>query len=111
MPATDGAWRNLGGQRRTIARLVYARDKGTPGYVCPVCKQGVDWTLTWPDPMSRSIDHATELQDGGALTDLDNCWTAHLGCNSSKGATRRQERERQERAAGGTTIIVDAATL
>jgi 5-methylcytosine-specific restriction endonuclease McrA len=63
--------------------------------------------------MSRTVDHAEELQDGGSLTDLDNLWTAHLGCNSSKGAARRHERERAVKAEARALplIAIDPATL
>lgn len=107
------AWRDLGGRRRTIARQVYARDRATPGYTCPVCQRPIDWTLTWPDPMSRSVDHSHETQDGGALTDLDNLWSTHLACNSSKGAARRHAKARQARAQARAvpTINVDPRTL
>lgn len=104
------AWRKLGGRRRTLARMVYQRDRATPGYVCPgsrtrPCGQPIDWTLPYKDPetgavnvWSKSVDHVEETQDGGALTDLDNLWSAHYGCNASKGAARRHEREAQARA-------------
>nr|MDT0658043.1 HNH endonuclease [Micromonospora sp. DSM 115978] len=111
------AWSQLGGRRRTLARLVYQRDRATPGYVCPVCKQAIDWTLPYKDsdgqvnPWSKSVDHADETQDGGALTDLANLWTAHLGCNSSKGASRRHERAKETRAAQGAVICVDVHSI
>lgn len=108
------AWRNLGGRRRALARQVYARDRATPGYVCPVCGHDIDWTLPYKDERgqvntkSKSIDHAQELQDGGAMLDLDNCWTTHLGCNSRKGAARRHERERAQRTPRATAYIAVA---
>lgn len=110
------AWRKLGGKRRTLARLVYQRDRATPGYVCRgapnrACGLPIDWSVEWPDPMSKTIDHDVELQDGGAMLDVDNCWTAHLGCNSSKGASRRHERGREQRAAQSAVIIVDPLTI
>ncbi|HEU4422116.1 MAG TPA: HNH endonuclease [Pilimelia sp.] len=112
------AWRQLGGRRRTLARLVYARDRGTPGYVCPKCRRPIDWTLPYKDPeteqvnrWSKSVDHAHETQDGGALTDLANLVTVHLGCNASKGAARRHERTREARQAHTVMIAVDPTTL
>ncbi len=104
-------WVALGRRRIGLAAAVYERDRATPGYVCPgspgrPCGLPIDWSLRFPDPMSRSVDHATELQDGGSLTDLANLWTAHLGCNSAKGASRRWERER-----AGQIIAVDPTTI
>jgi hypothetical protein len=111
----DNAWSALGGRRRSLARQVYARDRTTPDYVCPgapgrPCGQPIDWELAWPDPMSKSVDHVDERQDGGSLTSLDNLWSAHLGCNASKGASRRWERER-EATRPRSVIAVDASTL
>ena len=110
------AWRALGGRRRTIARQVYARDRSTPGYLCPRCQRPIDWHLPYRDDhgrvirTSKSVDHVHETQDGGPLTDLDNLTTVHLGCNSSKGAARRHERERDERRVT-TYISVDPRSL
>lgn len=107
------AWTRLGGKRRTLARLVYRRDRATPGYVCPACRQPIDWTVAWPDPMARTVDHLHETQDGGSLTDLDNLASVHLRCNSSKGAKRRHEREREQRTDRVRTMVisVDVTTI
>lgn len=105
-------WAELGDRRRTFARLVYARDRATPGYVCPVCKQPIDWSLAWPDKGSRTVDHVQEIQDGGALLDLDNGTTVHLSCNSHKGARRRHQREREERRRVAASVIaIDPRTI
>ncbi len=111
------AWRALGGRRRTLARLVYQRDRSTPGYVCPPCGTPIDWTLPFRDDYgrinrwSKSVDHVHETQDGGALTDLDNLASVHLGHNSSKGAARRHERERETRRVTTTVIVIDPRTI
>lgn len=107
----EPTWAELGDRRRTYAREVYRRDRDTPGYACPKCGQAIDWALKWPDPMSRSVDHIIERQDGGALLDLDNGATLHLGCNSRKGAQRRHEREREQRRVNTMTIAIDPTTL
>lgn len=105
------AWRALGGQRRTLARMVYARDRATPGYRCH-CGQAIDWTLKYPDPMARSVDHVHETQDGGSLTDLANLASAHYRCNSSKGASRRHERAREAKQGRASMIIaIDPYTI
>jgi 5-methylcytosine-specific restriction endonuclease McrA len=62
---------------------VYERD----GWTCALCKQAVDKSLQWPDPMSKSIDHITPISLGGTDT-LDNVQTSHLSCNWRKGANR-----------------------
>lgn len=95
---------------------MYARDRAIPGYVCPRCSLPIDWTLPYRDDLgqvltqSKSVDHLHESQDGGSLTDLDNLASVHLGCNSSKGAQRRHERERESRPSTGV-IIIDPASL
>jgi 5-methylcytosine-specific restriction endonuclease McrA len=118
--AVSDAWRKLGGQRRTLARLVYQRDRATPGYICPVCRQPIDWTRPFRDPLtgavdplSKSVDHGEELQDGGSLTDLDNLWSAHFGCNSRKGAARRHQREARARRVSNAAapIMIDPHTI
>jgi 5-methylcytosine-specific restriction endonuclease McrA len=113
------AWVDLGTRRRNIALRVYARDQQDPCYTCPKCGRSIDWGLPYKDPdtgqvnlWSKSIDHIEELQDGGELLDLANCWTAHLTCNASKGATRRHQRQREERAAHTPTPLhIDPHTL
>lgn len=100
------AWVALGGKRRTLARQVYHRDTH-----CWICGQWVDQTLPRGHPKSRSVDHPHERQDGGAPLDLDNLHLAHLGCNSSKGASRRWARYREARQANETTIMVDPSML
>ena len=110
------AWRDLGSRRFALARQVYVRDSSTPGYTCPRCGRGINWRLPYKNDdglvnvRSKSVDHVDELQDGGSLADLDNLMSVHLGCNSSKGATRRHERVREARSAA-MTIAVDPTTL
>ena len=89
-------WANQGRRRRNFNARIHARDRNTPGYVCPPCGNPINWDLAWPHVLSKSVDHHTELQDGGAMYDPANCWTAHLGCNSSKGATRAAQRRRDD---------------
>jgi 5-methylcytosine-specific restriction endonuclease McrA len=116
------AWAALGRTRRALASRVYHRDSNSPGYVCPggpgqPCGLPIDWDLPYKDPyteqvnvMSKSVDHILERQDGGAILDIDNCWSAHLKCNASKGAKRRHQREREIRGERNF-IAVDLRTL
>lgn len=55
------------------------------GFQCQLCQKPVDLVLTWPDPMSKSLDHIVPLSLGGAH-DPDNVQLAHLRCNVAKGA-------------------------
>lgn len=60
---------------------VYEQDH----WVCHICGEAVNSELTWPDPLSVSLDHITPLIKGGKHS-YENCATAHLRCNQSKGA-------------------------
>ena len=59
---------------------VYERDE----WVCNICTDPVDRDLSWPDPMSPSLDHVLPLSLGGHHT-LENVALAHLSCNVRKG--------------------------
>ena len=70
-----------------LAALI-AMDNST----CHICRQPVDITLKYPDPMSRSIDHIIPISRGG-LHEESNCGLAHLRCNVSKSARLMEELE------------------
>lgn len=53
--------------------------------LCALCAEVVDRNLSWPDPMSKSLDHIVPLARGGAHAQ-DNLQWAHLVCNMRKGA-------------------------
>jgi hypothetical protein len=61
-------------------RQIYERDR----WVCQICTQPVDEALTWPDPMSPSLDHVTPVICGGQHV-AANMQTSHLICNIRKG--------------------------
>lgn len=56
------------------------------GIVCHLCGVGIDMSLKFPDPFSKSFDHVIPLSKGGAHT-LNNIKLAHLRCNIRKGNT------------------------
>lgn len=60
---------------------VYERD----GWVCGLCQQPVDSDLSWPDPLSPSLDHIVPLAAGGDHSRA-NTQLAHWLCNVRKGA-------------------------
>lgn len=86
-------------RRRSNDQARRARKRGNPvtsaaligeiierdGLLCGACGVGVDLSLAWPDPFSKSVDHIVPLARGGAHS-LDNCQLMHLRCNISKGA-------------------------
>jgi 5-methylcytosine-specific restriction endonuclease McrA len=59
---------------------VYERDE----WACNICSEPVDRNLSWPDPMSPSLDHVLPLSLGGHHT-MENVALAHLSCNVRKG--------------------------
>lgn len=63
-------------------RTVYARD----GWRCGLCRRKVDPKLTWPHPMSASLDHVLPMSRGGDHL-YSNVQLAHLRCNVDKGCT------------------------
>lgn len=68
------------GDRALLAEIV-ERD----GVACSWCGEAVDLGISWPDAMSKSIDHTTPISRGGVHS-LANTTLMHLSCNSSKGA-------------------------
>lgn len=52
--------------------------------VCGICGQPVDKTLTYPDPMSKTVDHIIPIAKGGHPSDLSNLQLAHRCCNRQK---------------------------
>lgn len=59
--------------------VVFLRDGG----ICQHCKKRVSKKISWPDPLSLSIDHIIPLNKGGTHT-YDNVQLAHSFCNVSK---------------------------
>lgn len=54
--------------------------------ICHLCGTPIDPTLTWPDPMSFSVDHVEPYSLRPELArDPNNLAAAHLSCNSRKG--------------------------
>ena len=71
----------LGTQVEDIRPIdIYERDI----WLCGLCLTPVDPDVSWPDPMSASLDHVLPLSKGGTHT-YENVQLAHLTCNVSKG--------------------------
>lgn len=60
---------------------VFERD----GWICGLCGESVDRSLSWPHPQSASLDHVLPLSRGGPHSKA-NSQLAHLSCNVIKGA-------------------------
>lgn len=56
------------------------------GTDCKGCHTPVDLDLSWPNPLSKSIDHTIPLSRGGTHS-LANTQLMHLTCNTAKGAS------------------------
>jgi len=54
------------------------------GWTCQLCDGPVDKDLSWPHPLSKSLDHIEPLSLGGSH-DPGNVQLAHLRCNTAKG--------------------------
>lgn len=64
---------------RVLSAEIFDRD----GWRCGLCGGQVDRRLSYPDPMSASLDHILPLSIGGAHTRA-NVQLAHLVCNTRK---------------------------
>lgn len=61
---------------------IFARDN----WLCQICFRPIPRLVSSPyDPQRATIDHRLPLAAGGSHT-YANLQSAHLGCNSSKGA-------------------------
>ena len=60
---------------------IFDRDR----WRCGICNATVDRSLTYPHPLSASLDHIVPMSRGGAHTP-DNTQCSHLICNVEKGA-------------------------
>ncbi|MBR1750834.1 MAG: HNH endonuclease, partial [Ruminococcus sp.] len=52
--------------------------------VCGICGKPVDFTLKFPHPLSRTVDHIIPVAKGGHPSDIANLQLAHLCCNRFK---------------------------
>jgi len=60
---------------------IFERDK----WICQICGDRVDKNLTYPSPMSKSLDHILPVSRGGSH-ERKNVQLAHLCCNKRIGA-------------------------
>ena len=71
--------------------------------VCGICGKPVDFSLRYPDPMSKTVDHIIPINRGGHPSDLSNLQLAHLNCNRLKSDNLLQEKP--STAPSGSSLI------
>lgn len=72
------------GSRRWSKLRAQQRAKRLP---CWICGQPINYEAEWPDSDSFSVDHERPLSTyPEGAEDPANLRSAHLGCNSSRGA-------------------------
>lgn len=82
-------WKHLNARRARLRdafveafdrREIFERD----GWVCQICLDPIDPSITWPHPMSASLDHIEPVSRGGEHSRA-NAQASHLTCNVRKG--------------------------
>lgn len=53
--------------------------------VCAICGQPLHPELSYPHPLSTTVDHITPIARGGKNTDPKNMQAVHFICNVKKG--------------------------
>lgn len=79
--AARRARRSAATTERFSVREIFIRDN----WMCHLCEEPIDQTISYPDPMSASLDHVVPLVRGGAHS-RENCRASHLVCNLRKSA-------------------------
>ena len=67
------------GSETLVAADVFERDR----WVCGICDERIDSAVSYPDPLSVSLDHIIPLSKGGGHV-LANVQASHLVCNVRK---------------------------
>ncbi len=67
---------------------IYASQKN-----CGICGKPVDFSLKFPHPLSRCIDHIIPVAKGGHPSDITNLQLAHMTCNRRKSDKLMPERD------------------
>ena len=90
-PPWDDAKRDAKARREALKRgnrvggpVVLAKIAERDGWKCGICGKHVRGSLTYPHPLSKSLDHVIPLSRGGAHSP-ENAQLAHLRCNVRKG--------------------------
>jgi len=68
-------------RKRSQIKKIAERD----GAFCWICKQPVDLSITWDDPMRPTRDHMKPKSKGGRNC-IENIKLAHKRCNMERGS-------------------------
>lgn len=52
--------------------------------ICGICGKPVDFSYTYPHPLSPTVDHIIPVSKGGHPSDIQNLQLAHRCCNREK---------------------------
>lgn len=61
---------------------------------CAICGAPLDKSISFPHPMSPSIDHIIAVANGGHPSSMDNLQVVHLICNQVKGTKDTVEKNK-----------------
>ena len=64
--------------RRNKKKILLTQD------TCALCGKPVDKSLTFPHPLSPTVDHIIPIDKGGHPSAIENLQLAHLACNLKK---------------------------
>ncbi len=93
-------------------RLAFERNKKkiyATQTVCGICGRPVDFSLEFPHPLAKSVDHIVPVSRGGHPSDIENLQLAHWTCNRQKSDKLLRQSRAQE--AGGETGVVSNRLL
>lgn len=83
--AAELAARHLARRRAKTTRVEPVDLRALWDGFCGICGDALDEGVSYPDPMSKSLDHIIPLAKGGTHT-RDNLQWSHLTCNMRKSA-------------------------
>ena len=69
--------------------------------VCGICGKPVDFSYTYPHPLSPTVDHIIPVSKGGHPSGLQNLQLAHRCCNREKSDRLSAPSEKHQAAPGG----------
>lgn len=78
--------------------------------VCGICGKPVDFSLRYPHPLSKCIDHIIPVSKGGHPSDIANLQLAHWTCNRQKSDKLTDGRRKEEQTETLSNRILPQST-